>query len=94
MASKLTIKVKNILSKKYKLKTGKSLVFLQTHEDNLFYLKSKKLNLFSYGKTLSISIKMMREEIESLYDELQSDDNFSPEYLKIKSYLNKVIGFR
>ena len=52
--------------KKYKLKSGEFITLQQSFEDNLFYLTSEDLNLYSYGKTLSKCISMMQEEVENL----------------------------
>lgn len=78
--------------KKYKLKSGAYITLKKSIEDKLFYLESFDLNLQAYGKTFSKCLRMMQEEIENLYEELNSDDNFSPEYLKIKAFLNKIIN--
>jgi predicted RNase H-like HicB family nuclease len=67
------------------------LLFEEKFEDGEFLLSSDALNLYSNGETLDEAHNLMVERIESLHDDLNSDDRYSKRFLKIKDYLNSVI---
>jgi uncharacterized protein YqgQ len=54
-----------------------------------FIARTVDLPLYGYGDDRIEAIEMLKYEIESLYDELMEDDNFSDEYLRIKRFLSE-----
>lgn len=80
--------------KKYRLKADRlknGFVFELSYEDGEFLLFSDFLNLYSNGTTLEEAHELMVEKIEDFYEDLNSDDRYSPRFLRIKDYLNSVI---
>jgi len=47
--------------------------------------------LYALGNDLAEAIDNLRIEIETLYYELQEDDNFSDDWLNYKRFLNSII---
>jgi len=57
-----------------------------------FLVKSSDLPLYGYGERRQDAINMFKREVESLFDDLEEDDNFSQEYLNIKNFLRKIVA--
>lgn len=47
--------------------------------------------LYGYGDDRIEAIEMLKREIESLYEDLTEDDNFSDEWIEIRNFLNNRI---
>lgn len=60
-------------------------------DDYGFLARTPDLPLYGYGEDRMEAIDMLKREIESLYEDLMEDDNFSDEYLRIKDFLSKKI---
>lgn len=75
----------------YYLIDGFEFIFKLTREDGQYLLTSDILSLHSYGKTMKDAEKMMIERIEEFYEDLNEDDRYSGNFVKIKNYLNSVI---
>ncbi|HXK48854.1 MAG TPA: hypothetical protein PKW56_00145 [Clostridiales bacterium] len=74
---------------KYKLNNA---IEITVEYDEIHYLaKTKTLPLYACGENREEAVKNLKYEIESLYEDLQSDDDFSPEWLKHKKYLNSIV---
>ena len=56
--------------------------------------RTLELPLYGQGNDAIDAIAALKYEIESLYDDLMEDDNFSDEWLKIKEYLKARISDR
>ena len=52
-----------------------------------FIARSPDLPLYGYSEDRIEAVEMLKDEIESLYEDLMEDDNFSEDYLKIKHFL-------
>ena len=50
------------------------------------------LPLYGYDEDAIGAIDNLKAEIESLYDDLMEDDNFSPEWLGHKEFLKSIIS--
>ncbi len=60
-------------------------------DDEGYIIRTIDLPLYGYGDDPIEAIQNLKYEIESLYDELMEDDNFSDEWLRYKSYLKNII---
>ena len=60
-------------------------------DESGFLASSVDLPLYGYGHDMIEAIDMLKEEIERVYEELSKDNNFTEDWLKTKSFLNKVI---
>jgi len=60
-------------------------------DDCGFISRSVDLPLYGYGDDPIESIQNLKHEIESLYNDLMEDDNFSNEWLQYKSFLKEII---
>ena len=60
-------------------------------DGNGFIARTPDLPLYGYGEDIVDAIDMLKEEIESLYDDLMEDDNFSKDWLRIKKFLKERI---
>lgn len=56
-----------------------------------FIARTIDLPLYGCGNDPTESVEMLKREIESLYTDLMEDDNFSDEWLRIKSFLAERI---
>jgi hypothetical protein len=56
-------------------------------DDEGFIARSVDLPLYSYSDDSLEAIESLKYEIETLYDDLKEDDNFTSEWLRIKDYL-------
>lgn len=76
---------------KYNLSTP--LWIIVEPDDNGIIARCADLPLYGYGDDATEAINNLKFEIDSLYDDLMEDDNFTEDWLKIKSFLqNKVIA--
>jgi len=60
-------------------------------DDDGFIARAVDFALFGYGDDRIEAIEALKSEIESLYFELIEDDNFTEEWLSIKSFLKESI---
>ena len=60
-------------------------------DDEGYIIRTIDLPLFGYGDDPIEAIQNLKSEIESLYDDLMMDDNFSDEWLRYKNFLKKII---
>lgn len=58
-----------------------------SNEDGTILIESPSLQLYSTGDTRAEAIENIKENIVSLYNELSESDEFSEDWLRIKSYL-------
>lgn len=47
--------------------------------------------VFGLGKTTTLAVQALMDEIESLYDDLLESDDFTPDWLALRSYLKGII---
>ncbi len=68
-----------------------SLDVIIEEDDEGFIARSVDFTLFGYGDDRIEAIDALKFEIESLYFELMEDDNFSEEWLSVKSFLKDSV---
>lgn len=56
-----------------------------------FICRIEEFPIFGYGDTIDEAIKNLILELETLYKDLNADDNFSEEWLKSKKLLNRLV---
>lgn len=56
-----------------------------------YLARTHDIPLYGYGEDAIEAVNTLKYEIESLYDDLMEDDNFSDEWLRIKEYLKTRI---
>lgn len=56
-----------------------------------FLARTLEIPLYGYGEDFIEAINVLKYEIESIYDDLMEDDNFTEEWLRIKEYLKARI---
>jgi hypothetical protein len=56
-----------------------------------FIARTLEIPLYGYGEDFYEAIAALKREIESLYDDLVKDDNFTDDWLKIKKFLEERI---
>ena len=61
-------------------------------DDEGYIIRTLNLPLYGYGDDPFEAIQNIKYEIESLFNDLMEDDNFSDEWLRYKNYLNKIIS--
>jgi hypothetical protein len=74
---------------KYKL--IKAIEITVEYDEIHFLAKTKTLPLYACGESRELAINNLKYEIESLYEDLQSGDDFSDEWLKHKKYLKSIV---
>lgn len=57
-----------------------------------FIARTIELPLYGYGSDPVDAIDMLKNEIESLYDDLMEDDDFTADWLRNKNYLRSRIN--
>ena len=57
-----------------------------------FLARCIELPLYGYGLDPVDAIDILKNEIETLYDDLMEDDNFTADWLKIRNYLRSRIA--
>ena len=60
-------------------------------DDDGFIARNPDLPLYGFGDSSGEALNALKYEIESLYDDLHEDDNFTSDWFKIKSFLQKII---
>lgn len=60
-------------------------------DDEGYIIRTIDFPLYGYGDDSIEAIQNLKYEIESLYDDLMEDDNFSDEWLRYKSVLLEII---
>lgn len=61
-------------------------------DDGGFLAKMKEIPLFGFGDIPREAIDNLQYEIESLYEDLLEDNNFSQEWLEHKDFLSEIIS--
>jgi hypothetical protein len=61
-------------------------------DGNAYIARSVDLPIYGNGDDPIEAIDMLKREIETLYDELKSDDNFTEDWLKTKRFLAERIS--
>ena len=61
-------------------------------DDSGFIARNPDLPLYGYGEDVTEAIEMLKQEIESLYDDLMQGDDYTDEWLEIKKFYNKIIN--
>jgi len=56
-----------------------------------FLARTLEIPLYGHGEDFIEAVDALKSEIESLYDDLMEDNNFTEEWLKIKGYLKTRI---
>lgn len=56
-----------------------------------FIARTADIPLYGFGADSTEAIDMLKREIESLYEDLMEDDDFSEKWLRIKQFLSSVI---
>lgn len=60
-------------------------------DDEGYIIRTIDLPLYGYGDDAIEAIENLKYEIESVYDDLMEDENFSDEWLRYKRYLSRII---
>ncbi len=60
-------------------------------DSNGFIARTLDIPLYGYGEDPIEAIDSLKYEIETLYNDLMEDDNFTDDWLRIKEYLNDKI---
>ena len=56
-----------------------------------FLAKTIKLPLHSYGDSKEEALSNLKHNIQSFYEELMEDDDFSEQWLHYKKYLKEIV---
>ena len=56
-------------------------------DEEQFLARTIEIPLYGHGEDFIEAVDALKCEIESLYEDLMEDDNFTDEWLKIKEYL-------
>ncbi len=59
-----------------------------------FVARTIELPLYGYGLDPIDAINMLKDEIESLYDDLIEDDDFTDDWIRVRKYLCSRISDR
>jgi len=79
----LSVEINTLTTKKL----SRPLTAIVEPDGDGFIARSPDLPLYGYSEDRMEAIEMLKDEIESLYEDLMEDDNFSEDYLKIKHFL-------
>jgi hypothetical protein len=60
-------------------------------DDNGFIARTTDIPIYGYGDDPIEAVDALRCEIESLYNDLLEDDEFTEEWLKVKEFLSERI---
>ena len=60
-------------------------------DDQMFIARSVDLPLYGTGDDPLEALNNLKMEIESLYDDLNQDDEYTPDWLRIKAFLNQAV---
>lgn len=66
-------------------------VIIEPDEDG-FIARNVDLPLYGSGEDPNEAVEMLKREIESLYEDLMEDDDFSDKWLRIKRFLCEIIA--
>ncbi|MHA1268071.1 MAG: hypothetical protein DRP91_04815 [Candidatus Neomarinimicrobiota bacterium] len=69
----------------------KPLMVILESDDGGYIARSVDLPMYGYGDDAKEAIENLKYEIESLYNDLMADDNFSDEWLRYKSFLMEIV---
>ena len=58
-------------------------------DENAFIARSPDFPIYGYGESQLEAIESYKRELYSMYQDLKEDDNFSPDWLAIKKFLDK-----
>jgi predicted RNase H-like HicB family nuclease len=61
-------------------------------DENGYIARTAEIPLYGAGDTPEKAVDMLKREIESLYDDLQENDQFTEEWLRIKKFLLECIA--
>jgi len=61
-------------------------------DENGYIARTAEIPLYGAGDTPEEAVDMLKREIESLYEDLQENDQFTEEWLRIKSFLTDCIA--
>lgn len=90
------VEIRNVFSVKLHLLPNKRLNLpldvIVEQDDGGFIARPVGLPLYGYGEGPNEAIEMLSREIESLYEDLLEDDDFSDKWLRIKRFLCEVIS--
>ena len=84
---KMLVPLRSLITKKLK---EPILITLENDEDG-FIAQTIDIPLYGYSAYPQEAIDNLKYEIESLYENLLEDDNFTAEWLKIKKILTSII---
>jgi predicted RNase H-like HicB family nuclease len=56
-----------------------------------FIARTPDLPIYGFGDDIIEAIDALKAEIESLYEDLMEDDDFTKDWLSVKKILNKLI---
>ena len=65
--------------------------YILERDDDSFLARTLEIPLYGVGEDAIEAVEALKYEIESLYDDLMEDDNFTEEWLRIKKYLKAII---
>lgn len=69
----------------------RSISVVLERDDDGYIAKISQLPLYGFGDTKKEALDHLKFEIESLYAELNEDDNFTDEWLKYRDWLSGLI---
>lgn len=72
-----------------RLKTPLSVVIEQ--DNGGFIARTVDFPLYGFGEGPNEAVEMLKREIESLYEDLMEDDDFSEKWLRVKQFLSSII---
>ena len=61
-------------------------------DGELFLARTIEIPLYGEGEDVIEAVDALKYELESLYDDLMEDDNFTDEWLRIKEFLKARIA--
>ena len=61
-------------------------------DENGYIARTAEIPLYGSGGTPEEAVDMLKREIESLYNDLMEDDQYSDEWLRIKVFLKDCIA--
>jgi hypothetical protein len=83
-----TLRITSLPNKELK----KPILITLDRDESGFISRTVDFPLYGYSDNPDSAIENLKHEIESLYDDLMEDDNFSEEWLKYKSLLKEFIA--
>lgn len=64
---------------------------IMEQDNNGVIARTVDLPLFGFGEDALEAINALKDEIESLYNDLMEDDKFSEEWLRYKKFLKEIV---